>query len=69
MELVKFIKENQILVYINPQDVKFLILEQEFTIIMTLCQYDVQVRLLIVKMKKAKTMKKLVTKLWTNNSI
>jgi len=27
MELVKFIKENQILVYINPNDVKFLILE------------------------------------------
>ena len=36
---------------------------------MTLCQYNVQVRMPISKIKRAKTMKKVVTKLWTINSV
>jgi hypothetical protein len=57
------------LVHISPADVKFLILEQQYAIIMTLCQYNVQVRLLISKMKRARTMKKIVTKMWSRNSV
>lgn len=69
MELVKYIQDDYILVHISPYDVKFLVLEQEFAIIMTLCQYNVQVRMPISKIKRAKTMKKVVTKLWTINSV
>lgn len=36
---------------------------------MTLIQFNVQVRMLISKMKRAKTIKKVVTKFWTINSI
>lgn len=55
--------------HISPADVKYLILEEQFPIIMTLCQFNVQVRLLIAKMKRATTLKKLATRMWTKQSI
>ena len=44
-ELVVYIKNEQIMVHIKPSDVKFLIMEQEHAIILTLLHYNIQVRL------------------------
>jgi hypothetical protein len=68
-ELVTFIKLHQILVHISPVDVKFLILNQEYAIIMTLVHNLIQVRLPIAKLKKATTLRKVMTSVWETESV
>ena len=60
-QLVFFIKENQILAHISPMNVKFLIMGQEYTIILTLLHNNLQVRLPLSVLKKHKTLKKVMT--------
>ena len=49
--------------HIAPRDVKFLIMNQEYMIIMVLLEYGIQVRL---DMKKQ--LRQMVTKIWDDQS-
>ena len=51
-ELVDFIKLHQIIVHISPVDVKFLILNQEYAIIMTIVHNQIQVNFQFQNWKK-----------------
>lgn len=58
-----------ILTYVVPQNVKFLMVNEKFTIIMILLHYRIQVKIPTDKVKRTKTLNKVLTKLWTNASL
>lgn len=51
-----------------PGNVKFLMLQQEHTIIMTLLHSNMQVSLPIMKIKPAKTLRRVLTNIWEGES-
>ena len=68
-DLVAFVKLHKILAHISPVDVKFLILNQEYAIIMTLVHNQIQVRLPISNLKKATTLRKVMSTVWETESV
>ena len=68
-ELVAFIKLHKILVHISPVDIKLLILNQEYAIIMILVHNQIQVRLPMVNLKKATTLRKVMSNVWETESV
>ena len=68
-ELVAFIKLQRILVHISPVDIKLLILNQEYAMIMTLVKNQIQIRLPIQNLKKATTLRKMMSTVWETESV
>jgi len=58
-----------ILTCVVPPNVKFLIINEKFTIIMILLHYRIQVKIPTAKIKQTRTYKKVLSKMWENASV
>ena len=58
-----------ILVHIAPPNVKYTIINENYIIIMLLLHYNIQVKLPTAKLKRSRTFKKVLTKMWETASI
>jgi len=54
-----------ILTCIVPQNVKFLIINEQFTIIMVLIYYRIQVKIPTKKIKRNRTLNRMLSRVWT----
>lgn len=64
-----FVKKEMILVHISPSNVKELIMKEQYTIIMLLLHNRIQVNLPTAKLKRSRTFKKVLTRMWENASV
>ena len=58
-----------ILTCVVPPNVKFLMINEKFTIIMILLHYRIQVKIPTAKIKRTRTLNKVLTKIWENASV
>lgn len=58
-----------ILVHVVPVNVKDLIMQERFTIIMLLLHYSIQVKLPTAKLKRSRTFKKVLSRMWETATI
>lgn len=56
-----------ILTCVLPPNVKFLMINEQFTIIMILLYFRIQVKIPTIKIKRSRTLNKMLSRVWTGS--